>query len=267
MKKVYLLIISFLAVQLFCSCLQNEFEPVLFRTMDDPFNDVPEVDFLSKENTIYLNWKDDDACDEFILLRSVDGAILNFKPVYEGSGVSYIDEVLTDQTKYIYRLDKKRGKMSFTGKEYGFAFSSTVRNDWCEPNDNEQNATLLVSDFECTVPCIKFYTEQFEFLDTDWFCVDVPARRAAEIVIKQKNLTDSGNSSEEQKTDMFFQQPQESPKEIIQDAFFLNNHEFELQRFYCKVYPRKDSLFNADSFSTVIEYTISLNRIIYLEHN
>ena len=265
MKKTILLILSSFVIQIFCSCLQNEFEPVLFRTMNDPSYDVPEIDFLSKENTIYLNWKADDACDKYILLRSVDSEILNFKPVYEGRDLFYIDESLTEQARYVYRLDKRRGAVTFTGKEYAFGFASPARNDFCEPNDDYQDATLLHLDFECSLPCIKFKASNEPFLDADCFCVDVPARRTAEIVIKQKQINNSDESIEDGKpTNMFFQQACGNvPVQIKQgEGIQVSNTDCVARRLYFKVYPNTDELFSPYSFSTVIEYSISLNRII-----
>ena len=72
------------AAILLCSCSRNAFEDDLFRTTDDPFQDVPSADSLSLEHTVYLSWKSDDACDTFRLMRSYDSETLSFSCVYEG---------------------------------------------------------------------------------------------------------------------------------------------------------------------------------------
>ncbi len=248
------------AVILLCSCSHNAFEDDLFRTTDDPFQDIPSADSLSLEHTVYLSWKSDDACDMFRLMRSYDSETLSFSCVYEGRGTSYTDTDLTDNYRYIYRLDKTRGGRCFEGKSYAYGYSSECRKDACEPNDTEAHATWLEYDRICNIPCVRYVTGNREVMDCDWFYVDIPPRREAHIVVSQDNL--EGNKTEGARTQLKFQQPGLEGQPINQKtANKIRNTSFRTKRFYFKIYPETTGLFT-DSNTTVIEYTVSLNQII-----
>ena len=232
------------AVILLCSCSHNAFEDDLFRTTDDPFQDIPSADSLSLEHTVYLSWKSDDACDMFRLMRSYDSETLSFSCVYEGRGTSYTDTDLTDNYRYIYRLDKTRGERCFEGKSYAY----------------EAHATWLEYDRICNIPCVRYVTGNREVMDCDWFYVDIPPRREAHIVVSQDNL--EGNKTEGARTQLKFQQPGLEGQPINQKtANKIRNTSFRTKRFYFKIYPETTGLFT-DSNTTVIEYTVSLNQII-----
>ena len=105
MKKTLIVILSSLC---FVSCYNNAFNDVLFRTTSDPFYDTPVTDSLRLEHTVFLNWKEDKGCDRFCLMRSFDNDNLDFKCIYEGTEVSYVDNQLEDNARYIYRMARNR---------------------------------------------------------------------------------------------------------------------------------------------------------------
>lgn len=257
MKKIIGLLFP---IFLFFSCYNGAFDDVLFRTTSDPFYDTPEADSLTLEHTVYLTWQADEACDEFLLMRSSDATLLSFECIYRGKGTNYTDTSLPDGQLYIYRLDKIRGKKCFTGNTYAYGFSSDCRKDEYEGNDTQQNSTLLEYDRICNLPCITYNTQSKTFLDEDWFSLSIPPRRTAEIVISQANL--SGNASAGSATNLMVQVPGSSGNPVSHlTAFQIENPAYETKTYYFKVYPNTTGLFSSERIF-VIEYTVSLNQII-----
>lgn len=254
-KNVLKLIIVY--VCMLNSCYNNAFNEILFRNINDPFNDVPKADSLSKEHTVYLSWQEDDAADKYYLMRTIDNYI-NWDCIYTGNETSFIDKELEDNTNYIYRLDKTRGTTYFAGKDYAFGWSSETIRDYCEPNNVLEEATFLEFDRICNLPCVTYRTEQKIFLDEDWFYVTIPPNRTAEIIISQKNLINS-----DAKTNLKIQILEESSKPVNQQiAHQIKNPTNETKSLYFKIFPDTTELFSSGTVSTVIEYTVSLNHII-----
>ena len=56
MKQIKKIIILIFTSLFFFSCYNNAFNEILFRTINDPFDDVPEADSLTTEHTVYLSW-------------------------------------------------------------------------------------------------------------------------------------------------------------------------------------------------------------------
>lgn len=255
MKKVLILILSSLC---FVSCYNNAFNDVLFRTTSDPFYDTPVTDSLRLEHTVFLNWKEDKGCDRFCLMRSFDNDNLDFKCIYEGTEVSYIDNQLEDNARYIYRLDKWRGTERFEGKSYGYGYSSESIKDEYEPNDIKSEAIFLEYDRKCTFPCVKYKTNNEEKFDTDWFYVVVPPLRTADIVITQDNHIEGSNGTV---TNLRFQISGGESTVVKQaEEKTIVNTSYETQKFYFAIFPDK-TIIGGDCGATVIEYTVSLGRI------
>lgn len=256
-KNVLKLIIVY--VCMLNSCYNNAFNEILFRNINDPFDDVPKADSLSKEHTVYLSWQEDDAADKYYLMRSFDNTS-NWDCIYTGNETSFIDKELEDNTNYIYRLDKTRGIAYFTGKDYAFGWSSETIRDYCEPNNVLEEATFLEFDRICNLPCVTYQTKQKTFLDEDWFYVTIPPTRTAEIIISQKNLI---NTTEGAPTNLKIQILEESSNSVKhQKAHQIKNPSNKTKSFYFKIFPETTGLFSSGTVSTVIEYTVSLNQII-----
>lgn len=255
-KKLFIIVIACL----FTSCYNNAFNDVLFRTTEDPFCDTPETDSLSLEHTVYLKWKEDEGSDKFRLMRSPDQNQLSFTCIYEGTETSYTDSEISSGNRYIYRLDKIRGSKYFEGNTYGYGYSSDCRKDAYENNDTEHNATFLESDLICNIHCVKYFTNNKEYMDTDWFYVTVPPRRTAEIIINQQNLANSMNGTE---TDLKIQVAGRDIRSVCQNiATPIENTEFYTQVFYFKVFPERTTLSLGNTNTYIIEYTVSLNQIV-----
>ena len=257
MKKFIYIAITVLILS---SCHNNIFDDILFRTTDDPFYDIPQTDFLTLEHTIFLTWKADDAADTYILMRSLDQSVLNFSCVYEGTETAFTDTSLTDNNRYVYRLDKTRGAKYFEGRTFAFGCSTDCRRDIYEKNDTEADATLLEYDLVCNLPCMGFITQQNEILDVDWFYVTIPPMRQADIIIGQHNLTNSNTGVQ---TDLRIQVSGfESQSVNHQVAYPIRNTTYEPKTFYFKIFPERTRIASGNGFCTVIEYTVSLNQIV-----
>ena len=252
-------LLSCMAV-LFFSCQNGALEEILFRSMDDPSDDVPKADSLATEHTVYLSWKEDDASDSFRLMRASDTAPLSWSCVYEGRATAFMDKNLADNERYIYRLDKTRGQKYFEGKEYGYGWSSGSIRDSCEPNDTRESATFLEYDRICTLTCAGFLTGGKEILDEDWFYVTIPPMRQADIVVGQHNLD---NSTAGAKTNLRIQVSGFDSQSVRhQAAYPIQNTGYETRSFYFRIFPERTSLSPGNTFCTVIEYTVSLNQIV-----
>lgn len=257
MKRCFLILIPLI---FFSSCYHAPFEDVLFRTTQDPFYDTPQADSLSLENTVFLNWKEDDAADEFCLMRSFDGPELNFNCIYKGKETSFKDTYMSEGDLYIYRLDKIRGSKYFEGKSYAFGYASNCRNDECEDNNTQEKSTFLEYDRICNLPCVSYNTENHIDLDEDWYYISIPPRRTAEIVIGQANLI--GNAAKNAPTNLMIQIVGKASEPVThQKAYQIQNTSNETKTFYFKIYPKTTGLFSSNKIF-VIEYKVSLNQII-----
>lgn len=273
MKKAISLCFSLFLIFVMSACVQNEFEEILFRTTDDPFYDTPYADSLSLEHTIYLAWKEDAAADKYRLMRSYDNLTrdLKFDCIYEGDFTSYTDRDLTENGRYVYRLDKVRGKKVFEGNTFSYGWSSSCRRDFDESNDTEQNATELEPFIlhQCTLTCAKFLAEDKRVLDTDWFCIKVDHYSTKQIVINQSNITeveknesaDTGDGAPTYISYMIAGIGESRPVKQNEEIYITNPDKEDII-VYLKVFPNEQMLFGNNDVGavTVIEYTIQHNR-------
>ena len=152
---------------MFFSGCGNGIYEIVTRNQEDPDTFYLKVDSFSEENVIRCSWAKDERCARYIVMRSEDREPLGFEKVYEGEGTTYEDAVLKEDTRYLYRLDKVRGKKGFKGKTHYMGIYSKQVKDVYEPNDKKENAVLLESDKQANV----------------YYKVRVPARRQAKITI------------------------------------------------------------------------------------
>lgn len=253
--------LCFISITLiFFSCYNNAFNEAVFRTTKDPFDDIPTTDSVTDMHTVFLSWNSDDGADKFYLMKSFDASPLNWNCIYEGNKTFFIDEKLPSNSQYIYRLDKSRGEKYFKGKHYAYGWSSECMRDFCESNDNPQDATFLEYDHICNLTCAGFETNKKEILDEDWFYVIIPPMRQADIVVSQHNLE---NTTLGAKTNLRIQLLGLESQAIKHKVSYpIKNASYETKTFYFKVFPERTSLSSGNKFCTVIEYTVSLNQII-----
>ena len=155
---------------------------IVSRDQRDPDNFYVNVDSFSEENVIKCIWEEDERCDKYILMRSEDKNVLKFKEVYNGEGTEYEDRVLKEDTRYIYRLDKIRGKKRFLGNIHYMGIYSKQVKDVYEPNDRKEKAVLLQNDIQGNVYYYRSH-EGTVLEDEDWYKVRIPAKRQATIAI------------------------------------------------------------------------------------
>ncbi len=249
LKYILFIIISIT----FFSCYNNSFNAILFRTTADPFDDIPVADSLTTENTVYLSWKEDSGADVFYLMRSFDSSSLSWTCIYEGNDTSYTDEKLPDGDLYIYRLDKSRGSKYFEGKEYAYGFSLDGRNDRFENNDKENFATNYKSPMSCTLPCVKFKTNNKTIIDEDWFSINLLPLQTAHILITQTNHPNPNSA-----TYLKYQElGKESETVTSGHAIVISNSALEPKTLYFKIYPETTALFTGDNGIVLIQYTVS----------
>ena len=167
---------------MFFSGCGNGIYEIVTRNQEDPDTFYLKVDSFSEENVIRCSWAKDERCDRYIVMRSEDREPLRFEKVYEGEGTRYEDAVLKEDTRYLYRLDKVRGKKDFKGKTHYMGIYSKQVKDVYEPNDKKENAVLLESDKQANVYYYRS-TEGTILEDEDWYKIRVPARRQAKITI------------------------------------------------------------------------------------
>lgn len=254
MKQFKKVIFSVLLTLSLVSCYNSEFEDVLFRNTQDPFYDIPVADSLAKEHTVYLSWKVDDAADKFLLMRALDAENLNWICVYEGIGTNYTDENLPDKELYVYRLDKKRGAKYFTGAGYAYGFSLDGRRDRYENNDVDYRATMYRSPMSCTLPCVRYKTNNKLIVDEDWFSIKLAPMQTAHMMIVQNNMGT-------QQLMKYQERGKESETVITNTAKRISNTTFEDQVLYFKIYPETTALFTKSSGIASIQYTISCTNI------
>ena len=166
---------------IFSGCGNGIYE-IVTRDQGDPDTFYLKVESFSEENVIRCSWAKDERSDKYIVMRSEDREPLRFEKVYEGEGTTYEDAVLKEDTRYLYRLDKVRGKKGFTGKTHYMGIYSKQVKDVYEPNDKKEHAVLLESDKQANVYYYRS-TEGTILEDEDWYKVRVPARRQAKITI------------------------------------------------------------------------------------
>ena len=155
---------------------------IVARDQRDPDTFYLKVDSFSEENVIRCSWAKDERSDKYIVMRSEDREPLHFEKVYEGERTTYEDAVLKEDTRYLYRLDKVRGKRGFKGKTHYMGIYSKQVKDVYEPNDKKENAVRLENDKQANVYYYRS-TEGTILEDEDWYKVRVPARRQAKITI------------------------------------------------------------------------------------
>ncbi|MBP5402933.1 MAG: hypothetical protein J6Y36_07240 [Treponema sp.] len=169
-----------------CTSCENPIGDVMLRTYRDPFDAAPVVDSMRDEEKIYISWDKDEACDEYILLRAEDSVTPRFDEIYRGTDLSFIDSGLSVNKKYLYRLDKVRGKVHFISEKKGYGFCSPKRRDVFD-NHTKQNALFLNPCVSNLNIYIAIFSDGHVMYEEDWFYIRVPARSVSTIVVSQKD--------------------------------------------------------------------------------
>jgi hypothetical protein len=166
-------------------------DTILGRTTDDPRTEIPVVKSFNGDFSILISWNVDEAADEYYLYRAFDEQNPQYQLVYNGHSTGYRDvfTINHEETLYLYRLGKRRGKKHFTdlttnGKA-ALGVVSGSRIDFQEPNDDRANATVLekILLFANSWYYSSNTNDGIKIYDEDWYCIDVPSHWIASIIL------------------------------------------------------------------------------------
>ncbi len=196
MKKFNILLIVLIGFAL-TSCMENSYAYMLFRSPNDPFDDVPLVDQSSQYLRMNISWQEDPCADYYILMRhdEDDSDKSRYVEVYRGNNLSYTEILEEDlwEKRYIYRLDKYRGEKRFYGSKHGYGCNIGWQEYTCEPNDTIENAVFLEDPLDEKIAVIKYSDGEGFYSDVDYYYVHIPARMSADILIKRENIEENNS--------------------------------------------------------------------------
>lgn len=188
-KTNFMLIASIILCTLFLSC-ENPIADVLLRTYSDPFDQAPVVDSFSERKKIFISWDKDEGADDYILMRAEDSFNPQFEEIYRGRQLNYKDEKINEGTRYLYRLDKIRGKRPFISEKKGYGYCASRINDTLK-NNFKKDAVEILSDRTNMVLYYGKFCDGTEIFEEDYFYVNIPPQMQAEIVLTQQNPSSS----------------------------------------------------------------------------
>lgn len=230
----------------------------LSRVVDDPINVAPRAWSIQAESRIDLSWDEDLGADLYILQRAADEPTPSYATIYQGKATSYSDAGLPDQSRYLYRLVKRRGDRSFGPSAAAFGVSSSIVRDGNEPNDSIAEATELTYDRSSNIYFFRSFSGSV-IQDIDWYSVSIPPQYKAYIVIKQQGLANDATSSL-----MFFQYGGAVPVRIVSgSAVIIENPSYSTGTYYFRVSPYgEDFIFDqSGAGGSIVTYSVSLFRI------
>jgi hypothetical protein len=254
-------ILCVLSVSLFLSsCFDGIFD-TLNRTTDDPLTEIPSVSSFLDSHTIHISWSEDEAADEYILERSENTISLSYQIIYRGTNTVFIDKNLPDESMFLYRLSKRRGKKTFLPSNPALGVSSLTVRDLHEPNDFEEYATHL-SDITlyANMPFFRAYNG-LTVSDTDWYYIEIPPLWIASIIIFDQKAA-SGITDTHFK---IYVKDEDTPKTVSQNTPIpIVNYKTVKEKYYFKIYPRETIY--TDDFSggfggTVADYNIFISEL------
>ena len=262
MNKVWALFIFPLVLAGGCS---QGLLPELDRIDSDPVVSAPRVRSFAAERCIEVEWNEDSAADEYLLERAEDTLLNFFTPVYRGLKLTYRDTTCQDQGRYLYRLRKLRGSRDFGPSEPILGIASDTCQDELEPNDGESQATPLAYDrfanlffYRATPGLYPGAVVQ----DSDWYVVEVPPRRIANIRITQAGLAPGS-----QYTFLNFYQKGMTPQRVVNnDLIQIPNPAYTQKTYFFKLFPNPDDFILEATLGggTLIDYSVSLHSIVNL---
>jgi len=254
-------ILCALSVTLFLSsCFDGIFD-TLNRTTDDPFTEIPSISSFLESYSICISWSKDEAADEYILERAENLIYLSYQIIYRGENTTFTDKNLPDESMYLYRLSKRRGKKTFPPSEPALGVSSLIIRDLHEPNDSEKYATHL-SDITlyANMPFFRAYNG-LTVSDTDWYYIEIPPLWKASIVIFDKKPIPGSTETHFK----IFCKDARPPENVAQNtAITIVNYKTVQDKYYFKVYPMETNYTdtsNGGFGGTIIDYTIFISEI------
>jgi hypothetical protein len=261
--RIIVLCAALCAAFLAASCRSGMYDLVT-RTNDDPFMENPIAESFTLESAIPLSWSFDPGADEYILQRAVDDYDPVFSTVYRGTSTSYVDRAVTDQTKYLYRLGKRRGEREFFPQDYTLAVGSIATRDSYEPNDQEEKATFLEYMIIANSHCYCFYNAEY-LTEGDWFYVRIPPQRKANLELIDEAIAPGADTTHF----MYVIKDGGAPEPVPNvggggsgSSFEIRNETFVTKDYFFKIYLNRDMVFSEEAFGgTLIQYSLTLASI------
>ena len=235
--------------------------PELDRVLRDPDPTPPRVSSLDRELRIEVSWDADLAAEEYILERAEDSLLGAYAVVYRGTGTSYTDTNCQDQCRYLYQLSKSRGSRIFGPSSAVLGVASDTCRDELEPNDVEEQATVL-GDFQRRANLFYFRATPPPgqvLQDADWYSLQIPPQWTAYLLITQVGLP-SGSEH----TFLCFYQKAATPIHVVNNQLVaVANPSPEAQRIFFKLYldPTDFILEPTLGGGTLVDYTVSLHSL------
>jgi hypothetical protein len=189
MKKIGLLVISFITALYFSGC-GNELLNEVNRVHADPFSETPTAVSFSQEGLVKVSWSHDPGADFYILERREDGSAA-ITECYRGTK-NHFEEKL-DSLNYgkifLYSLKKVRGNKIFGPFGAAIGVGENSRVDTYEPNNTVETATFMDREMEGSL--FYYRASSGEILqDEDWFYLELAPRTRIHIKIYQRDLGD-----------------------------------------------------------------------------
>ena len=236
------------------SCKLDFFE-TLNRTPYSPFTETPVVGSFLSSRSICIEWSFDEGADEYIIERALDNSLsLDYREIYRGTSLHYIDNNLPDSTLYFYRLSKRRGKMTFPPSNPALGVSSITTRDSHEVNDTMEEATRLGDTvLHANLPFYRAYNGA-TVCDEDWYYVELPPGWLAKI-----EIDDLKAGVFKTITHFFIYVPDFPPYNVPQlKEIIIPNYETFSRKCYFKIFPNEDEYLGSGFGGDIVDYTIRI---------
>lgn len=213
---------------------------------------------------IYLSWEEDRGAGSYIVMRAEDNDILEFKKIYEGKDTFFTDKDISVSTKYVYRLDKRRGDYLFKGEEYSYAYYHGVMggisaDDIYEDNNSMSKAKRLDNQCSCTSYLVKF-KDGTVLYDEDWFFVTIPADFTLSISVREDSpVIESGETDLQIYVNGKCTKDQTLNQGEVVD---IKNELPETVDIYFRITIKMDSLRTEDEYEKLVGYSLRLDKMI-----
>ena len=231
MKNSYLIPVLFLFMS--CTAGLNDY---MGRSASDPEIIAPRIASFIETNAVLVEWNEDDCADEYALYRALDSD-RNFSLLYQGTELSFRDDSVLAETRYLYTLSKIRGNTEFGPSPSVMGVGSSTIQDVYEPNDSYEDATLFTYDLYANVYGYKSIGFDHSIIDRDYYCVTVKPHMTASYTVGISSAS-SGDG-----TDLKLQRRYYDSEDITNyDEIAFDNPSSNTVSFYFAIYPDENAV-------------------------
>ena len=238
------------------------------QTRPFPGAETPKVESFRADGNLLISWHYDEGADEYILMRSFDNTVLfsppdaldvaylgTFTEVYRGKGLQYLDknvDPLNDE-RYVYKLYKERNGILYKwDKDIALGVAVKAEEDRHEPNNIEAEATLLETYRNANIYCYGFSLQNTFLEDIDWYKVNIPPGKVANMVIENSPPYTSPSQGY-----FLLYAPPFPTTQIFHGLEFQVRNDTDTQRYIgFAIIPNKSVMLTSGRGGMVIGYTI-----------